>query len=226
MPCSASGSSGWGRWASPSPAISWQAAYRRRSGIAQHPQSTGSSLPVRMPRSSPERLIATMRCRLRHARRRDCVGRRPRRSSGRAQHILRGKTLQPPRRLPATPPHWNAMVRSGGACVEAPVSVSWLSRRGGQLVGMCMRAPPESLDLVEPLLATVCASTFRCGAVPAAMTTKPSSTTSSSPWSRHSARHSLLAQRPVSTPRSSAPSDAGPMSSAVSRAKLALLAAT
>lgn len=63
------------------------------------------------------------------------------------------------------------LVRAGARYVEAPVSGSRVPAEAGQLVAM-LAGDPDSLDLVEPLLAPLCSSTFRCGEVPGALETK------------------------------------------------------
>jgi 3-hydroxyisobutyrate dehydrogenase len=56
---------------------------------------------------------------------------------------------------------------AGGRYVEAPVSGSRRPAEAGQLVGM-VAGPDEAVEAVLPLLAPVCATTARCGAVPGA----------------------------------------------------------
>ena len=59
----------------------------------------------------------------------------------------------------------------GASYVEAPVSGSRVPAENAQLVGM-LAGPADRIDLVEPVLALTCSRIFRCGDVPAALTTK------------------------------------------------------
>lgn len=175
--------------------------------------------------SSPERLIATCAVVFVMLVDETALDAALGRSSG-GLNTFAGKTLV---QLATTSPGYSAALErdvraAGGAYVEAPVSGSRLPAEAGQLVGMLAGAP-ESLDLVEPLLATVCASTFRCGAVPAAMTTKLVVNHFLITMVSTLSETFLLAQRSgVDAEIVRAILDAGPMSSAVSRAKLAKLA--
>jgi 3-hydroxyisobutyrate dehydrogenase len=54
---------------------------------------------------------------------------------------------------------------AGGTYVEAPVSGSRVPAEAGRLVAM-VAGPDDAVDAVLPLLAPVCATTARCGAVP------------------------------------------------------------
>ncbi len=54
---------------------------------------------------------------------------------------------------------------AGGTYVEAPVSGSRVPAEAGQLVGM-VAGPDAAVAAVLPLLAPMCATTARCGAVP------------------------------------------------------------
>ncbi|WDG19274.1 NAD(P)-dependent oxidoreductase [Microbacterium sp. Clip185] len=60
---------------------------------------------------------------------------------------------------------------AGGRYVEAPVSGSRGPAIEGTLVGM-LAGEPEVLDHVEPVVAAMCAQTFRCGDIPKALTMK------------------------------------------------------
>ncbi len=57
------------------------------------------------------------------------------------------------------------VMSAGGTYVEAPVSGSRVPAEAGQLVGM-VAGPDAAVDAVLPLLAPMCATTARCGAVP------------------------------------------------------------
>lgn len=119
-----------------------------------------------------------------------------------------------------------ADLRSHGArFVEAPVSGSRVPASSGSLVAM-LAGDHDALDLVEPLIAPLTSARFRCGEVPKAIETKLAvnvfliGMVSALAEAVHFARgrdldmevlHSVL--------------DAGPMSSAVSRGKLAKLIA-
>jgi 3-hydroxyisobutyrate dehydrogenase len=115
----------------------------------------------------------------------------------------------------------DADIRScGGRYVEAPVSGSRIPAEQGQLVGM-LAGDAQALARVEPLLAPLCQTLVHCGAVPAALRTKLA------------VNHFLivlvtaLAEAVAAAEASDVDLellqqvlDAGPMASAVSRAKL------
>ena len=63
------------------------------------------------------------------------------------------------------------VTRHGGRYVEAPVSGSRRPAEDGALVGM-VAGDDDAVALVEPLLAPMCATVVRCGAVPQALMTK------------------------------------------------------
>lgn len=140
---------------------------------------------------------------------------------------LAGKTLV---QLATTSPGYSAQLErdvlaAGGRYVEAPVSGSRLPAEAGELVGM-VAGRPDAVDLIEPLLAPACARIVRCGAVPAAMTTKLVVNHFLITMVSTLAETFLLAQRAgVDAAIVREILDAGPMASAVSRAKLAKLAA-
>jgi len=73
------------------------------------------------------------------------------------------------------PPYSQALGRdltgAGARYVEAPVSGSRVPAEHGELVAMLAGAT-EDLEHVEPILAPMCASTFRCGEVPGALRMK------------------------------------------------------
>lgn len=138
-----------------------------------------------------------------------------------------GKTLV---QLATTSPEYSAalgrdVLAAGGRYVEAPVSGSRLPAEAGELIGM-LAGSPADVDRVEPLLAPACARIVRCGAVPAAMTTKLVVNHFLITMVSTLTETYLLAQRAgvdVEIVRDIL--DAGPMASAVSRAKLAKLSA-
>lgn len=63
------------------------------------------------------------------------------------------------------------LTAAGASYVEAPVSGSRVPAQRAELVAM-LAGEADSLDLVEPILALTCQATFRCGDVPAGLTTK------------------------------------------------------
>ncbi|MFN3960589.1 MAG: NAD(P)-dependent oxidoreductase [Parvularculaceae bacterium] len=139
---------------------------------------------------------------------------------------LRGKTIV---QLGTTAPEYSQelafeIAAAGGAYVEAPVSGSRGPAEEGRLVGMLAGESP-SIERVEPLLQFLCERVFRCGRVPSAMRMKLA------------ANHFLIGMVTVLAEALQAARglgldvdqlrqilDAGPMASAVSRAKLDLLA--
>ncbi|MEV8239851.1 NAD(P)-dependent oxidoreductase [Microbacterium testaceum] len=60
---------------------------------------------------------------------------------------------------------------SGGRYVEAPVSGSRIPAENATLVGL-LAGPAEALGHVAPVVESMCAQTFRCGDIPAALTMK------------------------------------------------------
>jgi 3-hydroxyisobutyrate dehydrogenase len=117
------------------------------------------------------------------------------------------------------------VIAAGGKYVEAPVSGSRKPAETGELVGMLAGDPPSVAE-VQPLLRPMCAQTFVCGAVPRALLTKLAvnlylitMVTGLAEATHFAERNDLdldLFRRIV---------DAGPMSSSVSRVKLAKLVA-
>jgi 3-hydroxyisobutyrate dehydrogenase len=112
---------------------------------------------------------------------------------------------------------------AGGRYVEAPVSGSRGPAEAGELVAMLAGAP-EDLDRVRPLLAPMCREVIDCGAVPQALLMKLavntfliSMVTGLAEAFHFAARHGL------DTATLRRVLDAGPMASAVSRAKAAKL---
>lgn len=65
----------------------------------------------------------------------------------------------------------SAIEQAGGRYVEAPVSGSRVPAENGALVGMLAGFEPD-MQLVSEILPPVCRQTFRCGAVPNALTMK------------------------------------------------------
>jgi 3-hydroxyisobutyrate dehydrogenase len=114
-----------------------------------------------------------------------------------------------------------AITAAGGKYVEAPVSGSRKPAEDGELVGL-LSGEDESVGAVRPLLQSICAETFPCGAVPRALLTKLAvnlflitMVTGLAEATHFAERHRLdleLFRRIV---------DAGPMASSLSRMKLA-----
>ncbi len=116
------------------------------------------------------------------------------------------------------------IVDAGGVYVEAPVSGSRQPAEDGTLISM-IAGESASLDHVEPFIHSMSSMVFRCGSVPAALTMKLAVNTflitlvTGLAESFHFAEENgieLEALRRIL--------DAGPMASAVSRAKSAKLA--
>ncbi|WP_029210509.1 NAD(P)-dependent oxidoreductase [Arsenicicoccus bolidensis] len=115
------------------------------------------------------------------------------------------------------------VVAAGGRYVEAPVSGSRGPAAAGELVGM-LAGPDDAVDLVAPLLDPVCSMVFRCGAVPAATRMKLAVNLFLVTQVVGLVEAYHLAERlrlDLAVFRSVL--DAGPMPSAVSRAKLRVL---
>ena len=113
----------------------------------------------------------------------------------------------------------------GARYVEAPVSGSKVPAQNGELVAM-LAGDPDSLDLVEELIAPLTAATFRCGEPPEALGTKLAVNIFLITLVTGLAESVAFAERlglDLATVR--AVIDAGPMSSAVSRLKLAKVVA-
>ncbi len=114
---------------------------------------------------------------------------------------------------------------NGGQYVEAPVSGSRKPAELGQLVGM-LAGPREAVDEVRPLLAPMCAQTFVCGAVPQALLMKLSVNLFLITMVTGLAEAAHLAQRyDLDFTTFAEILNAGPMSSSVSKMKLAKLVA-
>jgi len=116
------------------------------------------------------------------------------------------------------------IAQSGGTYVEAPVSGSRQPAVDGTVISM-VAGDPEALDPIEPLIRAMSAMVFRCGRVPAALTMKLAVNTflitlvTGLAESFHFAEENgvdIEILRQVL--------DAGPMASAVSRAKAKKLA--
>ena len=109
----------------------------------------------------------------------------------------------------------------GATYVEAPVSGSRVPAQDGELVAM-LAGDPHSLDVVEELIAPLTAASFRCGEPPQALGTKLAVNVFLITLVTGLAESVAFAERlglDLATVR--AVIDAGPMSSAVSRVKLA-----
>lgn len=115
------------------------------------------------------------------------------------------------------------VVSCGGQYVEAPVSGSRVPAEAGQLVAM-LAGDADVLRMVEPLLAPMTAATFHCGLVPMALETKLAvNTFLISMVTGLAEAVSFAEHRGLDLETLRAVLDAGPMSSAVSRIKLAKL---
>jgi len=109
--------------------------------------------------------------------------------------------------------------KAGGRYVEAPVSGSRDPARDGSLIGMLAGAV-DAVDHVEPVVAAMCARTFRCGDVPAALTMKLAVNTFLITMVAGLAETFHFASRSgVDVGVLREVLDAGPMASAVSRGK-------
>jgi 3-hydroxyisobutyrate dehydrogenase len=111
------------------------------------------------------------------------------------------------------------VLAAGGRYVEAPVSGSRGPAQDGQLVAM-LAGDAQAVDTVRPLLAPMCRDAVGCGPVPDALLTKLSvnlflitMVTGLSEAFHFADRHGLDRDRFLAV------LDAGPMASAVSRAK-------
>lgn len=115
--------------------------------------------------------------------------------------------------------------RDGGAYVEAPVSGSRQPALDGKLVAM-IAGDPGALDEVEPLMLATSSQVFRCGPVPSALTMKLAVNTFLITLVTGLAESFHFAEsNGVDREALQAVLDAGPLASAVSRAKGAKLAA-
>lgn len=112
---------------------------------------------------------------------------------------------------------------AGGRYVEAPVSGSRQPAVDGTLISM-LAGDEGSLDYVEPLIRTMCATVFRCGAVPSALTMKLAVNTFLITLVTGLAEAFHFAEtNGVDPALLRSVLDVGPMASAVSRAKSAKL---
>jgi 3-hydroxyisobutyrate dehydrogenase len=115
------------------------------------------------------------------------------------------------------------VAEAGGGYVEAPVSGSRGPAERAELIGM-LAGSPADVERVRPLVATMCRDTFDCGAIPTALLMKLSvnvflmTMVAGLTEAAHFAEQHGL---DMDTFRSVV--DAGPMSSSVSQAKLAML---
>lgn len=117
----------------------------------------------------------------------------------------------------------DAALRAGGFYVEAPVSGSRIHAEQGQLVAM-VAGDPEVVEHVRPVLATMCHTIVVCGAVPFASQMKLTVNTFLVTMVTGLAETvALAAAHRLPMEALLAILDAGPMASAVSRAKLAKL---
>jgi 3-hydroxyisobutyrate dehydrogenase len=112
-----------------------------------------------------------------------------------------------------------AVRAAGGRYVEAPVSGSRGPAETGELIGM-LAGEPSAVDVVRPLIRPMCGETFGCGPVPQALLMKLSvnlflitMVTGLAEAFHFAERHDLDIRRLRDV------LDAGPMASAVSRAK-------
>lgn len=111
------------------------------------------------------------------------------------------------------------VVAAGGDYVEAPVSGSRGPAETGDLVAMLAGAP-AAVDRVRPLLAPMCRQAFDCGAVPGALLMKFAVNTFLITMVTGLAEAFCFADRHgLDLARLAQVLDAGPMASAVSRAK-------
>ncbi|RLV57496.1 NAD(P)-dependent oxidoreductase [Aeromicrobium phragmitis] len=108
---------------------------------------------------------------------------------------------------------------AGGSYVESPVSGSRGPAEAGELVAM-LAGPPDGRELVRPLVEPLCSLVVDCGTVPAALTTKLAVNVFLIAMVTGLAEAFAFAERHGVDPRLlQTIIDAGPMSSAVSRAK-------
>jgi len=125
------------------------------------------------------------------------------------------------------PPYSQALGRdltaAGARYVEAPMSGSRVPAERGELVAMLAGAAAD-LELVEPVLAPMCASTFRCGEVPGALRMKLAVNVFLIAMVTGLAEAVRFAEgEDLDLDLLRAVLDAGPMASAVSRVKIAKL---
>ena len=115
------------------------------------------------------------------------------------------------------------LVAADAEYVEAPVSGSRVPAEAGELVAM-LAGEPDAVARVEPLLASMCSSTFRCGPVPNALETKLAVNVFLISMVAGLAEAVRFAEEAsLDLDVLGAVLDAGPMASAVSRVKLAKL---
>lgn len=118
-----------------------------------------------------------------------------------------------------------ALLAQGAAYAEAPVSGSRVPAENGALVAM-LAGPDEVVAQVEPLLTAMCRSVFRCGEVPRALTTKLAVNVFLIDMVTGLAEATRFAEgNGVDLDVFRAVLDSGPMSSDVSRLKIAKLLA-
>lgn len=116
------------------------------------------------------------------------------------------------------------VIAAGGAYVEAPVSGSQQPAADGTLISM-VAGDAAALDLVEPLIHSMSSMVFRCGPVPAALKMKLAVNTFLITLVTGLAESFCFAEKnDVDAETLRSVLDAGPMASAVSRAKSAKLA--
>jgi 3-hydroxyisobutyrate dehydrogenase len=118
-----------------------------------------------------------------------------------------------------------ALFAQGAAYAEAPVSGSRVPAENGALVAM-LAGPAEVVAQVEPLLKAMCRSVFGCGEVPRALTTKLAVNVFLIDMVTGLAEATRFAEgNGVDLDVLRAVLDSGPMSSDVSRLKIAKLVA-
>ena len=116
-----------------------------------------------------------------------------------------------------------ALRSQGASYVEAPVSGSRVPAENGALVAM-LAGPDEVVEQVATLLTPICRSVFRCGEVPAALTTKLAVNVFLIDMVTGLAEATRFAEgNGVDLAVFRAVLDSGPMSSDVSRLKIAKL---
>lgn len=140
---------------------------------------------------------------------------------------LEGRTLV---QMGTTSPEYSQaleadVVAAGGRYVEAPVSGSRGPAEAGQLVAM-LAGERSAIDDLRPYLAPLCRQAVDCGAVPQALLTKLAVNLYLITTVAGLAEAVQFAERSgIDLERFAAVLDAGPMASAVSRAKLPKLIA-
>jgi 3-hydroxyisobutyrate dehydrogenase len=118
-----------------------------------------------------------------------------------------------------------ALLAQGARYVEAPVSGSRVPAQNGALVAM-LAGPADVVEHVQPLLTAMCRSVFSCGEVPRALTTKLAVNVFLIDMVTGLAEATRFAEgNGVDPDVFRAVIDSGPMSSDVSRVKIAKLLA-